>query len=69
MFFYFLELKFRFTLVHSLFNILREIFLTSLGYFRSSVILLNVFLDRICSAKQFKKLSQYQKTKSEIETG
>ena len=50
---------FRFTLVRSLFNILREIFLTSLGWFHSSLILLKVVLDRSCSAKQFKMKSQY----------
>ena len=50
---------FRFNLVHSLFNILREIFLTSLGYFLPSLILLKVFLDSGCSAvKQTESVSE-----------
>ena len=38
--FYFVEKIFHFTLVHALFGILRKFFLTSQGYFNSSLILL-----------------------------
>ena len=69
-FFYFVTLKFFcFALVNGWFNILRKIFLTSLGLFHTSFILLEVFLDSSCSAKQLKMKSLYQKPKSEIEMG
>ena len=52
------------------FDILREIILTSLGQFHSSVILLKVLLNSSCSAKQFKmKRVSIKKSESEIETG
>ena len=38
--------NFAFTLVHNLFSILRAIFLTALGLFHASLILLKVFVDR-----------------------
>ena len=62
--FYFVVLKFFcYTLVHSLFNILREMFSTSRGYFHSSLILIKVFLD---SSKVIRnERSRYQKSKSE----
>ena len=44
----------RFTLFCRFFNILRDISLTSLGSFFSSLILLKVILNMSCSAKQFK---------------
>ena len=41
---------FRFNLVHSLFNILPETFLTSVGWFHALLCLLKVFPDSSCSA-------------------
>ena len=61
---------FRFTSFCRFFNILRDIFLTSLGYFLSSLILLKVILNISCSAKQFKmNRVSIKKLKSEVETG
>ena len=46
-FYFIVQNFFRFALVHSLLDILREIFLTSLGLFHSSLILLKMFLTAV----------------------